>query len=59
VEYRDAKDLTDKIKYYLKNEVERKNIAEAGQKRTLTDHNYKVLMVELTKIISKYLYGSK
>lgn len=54
VDYKDAEDLIRKIRYYLKNDGEREKIAEAGQKRTLKTHNYKVRMAELVKIIGKY-----
>lgn len=40
VTYSSPQELDDKIKYYLKNETERKMIAEAGQKRTLNEHTY-------------------
>lgn len=55
VTYKDAKDLAEKIKYYLKHEEERKSIATAGQKRTLETHSYKVRMAELILILNKYL----
>ncbi|CEG13821.1 conserved hypothetical protein [groundwater metagenome] len=52
--YTDTKELIKKIQYYLDNEDERKKIAEAGQRRTLTDHTYEKRMKELIKIIEKY-----
>ncbi len=55
VVYKDSDDLLDKIKYYLKNEKERKEIAKAGQRRTLEDHNYNVRMRKLVVILEKYL----
>jgi glycosyltransferase involved in cell wall biosynthesis len=55
VKYKNAKDLKEKIDYFIKNDEERKKTAEAGQKRTLKDHNYKVRMEELMSIIGKYL----
>jgi len=54
-EYKDSKDLSDKIKYFLENDIERIKIAKAGQLRTLKDHNYPVRMKELNQLILKYL----
>jgi spore maturation protein CgeB len=53
--YQNEKDLSDKIKYYLRHDKERKKIAEAGQRRTLRDHTYPKRMKELTMVINKYL----
>jgi spore maturation protein CgeB len=55
ITYKSAEDLTAKIKYYLKNEKERLKIAKSGQKRTLKDHTYKKRMIELDKILRKYI----
>jgi glycosyltransferase involved in cell wall biosynthesis len=55
VEYKNSKDLIDKINYYLKNEAEREKIAKAGQRRTLRDHNYNIRMRKLVKILKKYI----
>ncbi|MFA7245502.1 MAG: glycosyltransferase [Candidatus Magasanikbacteria bacterium] len=55
VTYKNAEDLADKIKYYLDHEEERKKIALAGQRRTLTEHTYTNRMQELIKIIENYL----
>lgn len=54
VNYKNAEDLGNKIKYYLEHEEERKKIALAGQKRTVECHSYKVRMAELIIIINKY-----
>jgi spore maturation protein CgeB len=54
VDYESAKDLRDKIYYYLKNDKERERIAEAGQKRTLSEHTYLERMRDLIRIIKKY-----
>ncbi len=40
VVYHDNQDLLEKIDYYLAHEDERARIAQAGQRRTLTDHTY-------------------
>jgi glycosyltransferase involved in cell wall biosynthesis len=55
VEYTDSKDLINKIKYYLKNDEIRKEIAEKGQRKTLRDHNYQKRMKELVKLLNKYI----
>jgi spore maturation protein CgeB len=40
VTYKSASECISKIKFLLSNENERKKIAIAGQKRTLSDHTY-------------------
>jgi len=55
VEYKNSKDIIDKISYYIKNEAKRETIAKAGQKRTLKEHNYLNRMKELIKIVKKYI----
>jgi len=55
VAYRDEDELVDAIDYYLVHEDERRAIAEAGQRRTLTDHTYAVRMQELAGILGRYL----
>lgn len=55
ITYKSADDLIRKVKYYLKHNAERKEIAKAGQHRTLKDHTYDVRMKELDKILKKYI----
>ncbi len=55
LEYKNTKDLINKINYYLKYDIKREKIAEAGQKRTLKDHTYRVRMRQLIGILQKYL----
>lgn len=55
ITYTDENDLSEKIKYFLKNENERAKIASSGQKRTLTEHNYLKRMRELMIILGNYL----
>jgi hypothetical protein len=55
VAYRDARDLIEKIRYYLGHDEERVAIARAGQERTLRDHTYSQRMKELEQIIAAHL----
>lgn len=55
VAYADPNDLLKKIGYYLAHEGERQRIAAAGQRRTLREHTYKKRMMELVRIVRKYL----
>jgi hypothetical protein len=48
--YRDDADLVESIKYYLKNELERIDIAAAGQKRVLYDHTFEKRIDTLIEI---------
>ena len=53
--YKDEKECSEKIAYYLEHENERAEIARAGQKRTLSEHNYLNRMQEFTEIIKKII----
>lgn len=53
--YTNEEELTRKLKYYLTNERKRKQIAKAGQKRTLKEHSYQKRMQELVLILNKYI----
>lgn len=55
ITYKNTNDLIDKIKYYLRHEKIRSEIAQAGQKRTLREHNYLTRMKELVIMLNKYL----
>jgi hypothetical protein len=55
ITYQNEEDLADKVKYYLKHDRERNNIAAAGQKRTIKCHNYRERMKTLNKIIKRYM----
>ncbi len=55
VSYTNSQDLIAKIRYYLSHENERKEIALAGQKRTLKEHTYPQRMKELVHLVKKYL----
>lgn len=54
ITYKNASDLIKKIKYFSRHAKERETIAKAGQARTLRDHNYKLRMGEMLKMVSKY-----
>jgi hypothetical protein len=51
VAYDGVDDLVAKVNYYLEHDGERAAIAEAGQKRTLTEHTYSSRMPELVEIL--------
>lgn len=53
--YKSAKELVEKIKFYLKNDRAREKIAKAGQARTLKDHSYQRRMKQLDAILKRYL----
>lgn len=55
VTYQDSADLIEKIRYYGTHDREREQIAKAGQKRTLDEHNYDNRMKELVQIVEQYL----
>ena len=55
VTYKSKDEAVDKIRYLLKNEAERKKIADAGQKRTLENYSYKMRMVEISDLIKSML----
>lgn len=55
ITYKNTNDLIDKLKYYVGHDKVRTEIAQAGQKRTLKEHNYLTRMKELINIIYKYL----
>lgn len=56
VVYKNADDLIKKIKYYSSHVNDLRNIAKAGQLRTLKDHNYKIRMKEMLHLLSKYYH---
>jgi len=55
ISYRTPEECGDAIGYYLEHDEERRAIAQAGQKRTLSEHTYYQRMQELVQIVSKYL----
>lgn len=55
ISYKNVSELKNKILYYLKHDKERQKITYAGQRRTLKDHSYPVMIKQLIKIIEKHL----
>jgi len=49
--YKTTDDLTDLLKYYLKNEEERETIREAGYRKTLLSHTYDKRFRKIFKMI--------
>jgi hypothetical protein len=56
IRYNSAKDAIHKINYYLKNEKDRKLIAEQGQKLAMKLHTYKHRLVTILNLISQKKY---
>jgi spore maturation protein CgeB len=54
VAYRDADDLVTQVRRYLADEDARREIAAAGQARTLRDHTYAIRMRELAGILEAH-----
>ena len=52
VVYKNTNELIEKIKYYLKNDQNRKKITEAGYLRTIKDHTYQKRFTEIFKKIT-------
>lgn len=53
IAYTDKEDLIQKIKYYTAHPDEAEQIAAAGQRRTLRDHNFTVRMKEIVEMIKR------
>ena len=53
--YRTAAECAEKVGYILDNETERREIAEAGQRRTLRDHTFENRVAKVDKIIRDFL----
>lgn len=51
VTYRGASEAVDKIRYYLQNEDERREISEAGREKVLSAHNNKFRAMEFLDIV--------
>jgi spore maturation protein CgeB len=56
--YRDADDLAMKVRHYLRNETERRQVAAAGQRRTLKYHSVGVRSEELAALFEQHLSKS-
>jgi spore maturation protein CgeB len=55
VAYDDVDDLVEKIRHFLEHEDERRRIAAAGQRRTLTEHTYRQRMAQLAGMLESRL----
>jgi hypothetical protein len=56
IRYNSAKDAIHKINYYLKNDKERKLIADSGQKLMMKSHTYKHRLATILNLISQKKY---
>ena len=59
VAYQSVDDAIERIRYYLEHDQQRKEIAAAGQQRTLREHSYSQRMQELTEILQPRLSATK
>jgi spore maturation protein CgeB len=57
VTYRDAAECIEKVRYLLAHDAERRAIAAAGQRRTLSDHTFKQRAAQLDEIV-KAAFGA-
>ncbi len=55
VAYQDATECAKRVRYYLDNDAERREVAAAGHQRTLRDHTYRQRMIELVGMIDGLL----
>lgn len=55
VTYADDRECIEKIQYYLTHDAERRAIAEAGQRRTLSEHTYRLRMKEFDRMLRQQL----
>jgi spore maturation protein CgeB len=55
VAYSSAPEAAEQITYYLEHPEEARQIADAGQRRTLAEHSYPQRMEELLRILNGYL----
>lgn len=54
ITFKNIDELYQKIKYYLNNPYEAKEIAKLGQERCLTEHSYDTRIKDFDKILLKY-----
>ena len=52
--YKSAAECVEKVRYILGHEAERRDVADAGQRRTLRDHNFDKRAARIDEIIKKY-----
>jgi spore maturation protein CgeB len=58
VTYKSVQECIEKIQWLLKNSDRRKEIASAGQRRTLQDHTYANRVNELDSLFRNHLKGN-
>lgn len=58
VTYQSPEECVEKVRYLLDHETERRQIAEAGHRRTLRDHTVKVRCQQIHDLISRRLSAS-
>lgn len=57
--YRSAEECAEKVTHILEHEKERRAIADAGQRRTLREHNFANRAAQIDEIIRKYFAARK
>jgi spore maturation protein CgeB len=55
VTYRSAEECSELIQYYVEHEEQRRAIADAGQKRTMSAHTYELRARELANIFTRFM----
>jgi spore maturation protein CgeB len=55
VVYKDPEDLVTKVRHLLENDGERRRIADAGQRRTLSHHTYEQRMPQIAELLDSRL----
>jgi spore maturation protein CgeB len=56
IAYRSPEECIESIKHYLDHDQEREQLAQLGQRRTLSEHTYYHRMQELTEILRDHLH---
>jgi len=56
VAYRSLEECADLVRYYLHHQDEARQIAKAGQARTLRDHTYDIRMAQTAEILERHLH---
>ena len=59
VSYRSPEEAVEQIRHYSQHSAQARDIARAGQERTLAAHTYRARMEELAAILNRYLGGAR